>query len=95
MIKSKEEILARFILEFPATDEMTDEKIKHNVYKAMEAYHSQSPSQGLREKMEELWDKYSEHIDDDIDSLQTIAGSTVLTESNFKKLISELTSIQK
>lgn len=39
---------------------------------------------------EELWDKYSYHVDDDIDSLQMVAGSSVLRETGYKKLITEL-----
>lgn len=39
---------------------------------------------------QELWDEFAEYVDDDIDSLSTFAGRTVLTDTNFKKLISRL-----
>ncbi len=38
------------------------------------------------EKAEELWDSYSEHIDSDIDSLQTVAGTTIMRRSQFMKM---------
>lgn len=48
----------------------------------------------IQERSEELWDKYSEHIGEDIDSLQYFAGRIVITESNFRKLIEELKSVK-
>lgn len=37
--------------------------------------------------VDELWDEYSEQIDDDIDSLTRWAGSVVIDKENFKKLM--------
>lgn len=39
---------------------------------------------------EELWDEHSEYIDDNLFSLERVAGSSVLTEQNYKKLINDL-----
>lgn len=39
---------------------------------------------------DELWDEYSEHIDDDIDSLSIVAGSAVMTRESFKKLMDRI-----
>jgi hypothetical protein len=39
---------------------------------------------------EELWDKYSVHLDTDVDSFQSVAGQSLLTRSDFLKLIEEL-----
>lgn len=36
---------------------------------------------------DELWDKYSERIDDDIDSLQIFAGKDVITKQSFFKML--------
>jgi len=41
------------------------------------------------EKSEELFDKFSEHIDDDIDSLANVAGTVILTRRQYEKLIYE------
>jgi hypothetical protein len=41
---------------------------------------------------EELWDKYSVHVDTDVDSFQSVAGQSLLNRSDFLKLISELLS---
>lgn len=35
---------------------------------------------------QEIWDDFSQHIDDDIDSLQTVAGSDVMTKRDFDNL---------
>jgi len=42
-MKSKEEILEKRIIQFPGTDDMSSEKIKENVLKAMEEYALQQP----------------------------------------------------
>lgn len=50
----------------------------------------QSPSTpilGAEEAAEELWDEYSELIDDDISSLETVAGNCIIREHKFKKAI--------
>lgn len=39
---------------------------------------------------DELWYKYSEFIDDDIDSLQRVAGHTVMLRGEFNKMMEEL-----
>lgn len=39
---------------------------------------------------DELWDEYSIHILDDIDSLQQVAGTTVITKPRFRKMINDL-----
>lgn len=39
---------------------------------------------------DELWDEFSEHIDDDIDSLFRVAGGSVLTERQYNKLVAKL-----
>jgi hypothetical protein len=41
-------------------------------------------------KSEEIWDKYSEHIDTDIDSLSNYAGRVVLTREQYDRGILEL-----
>ncbi len=38
-------------------------------------------------KAEELWDEFSEHIDDDIDSLSFYAGTSVIRKIDFMKAI--------
>jgi hypothetical protein len=38
---SKEEMLAKRIIVFPSTDDMTDEDIKHNVFKVMDEHTKQ------------------------------------------------------
>lgn len=38
---------------------------------------------------DEMWDKYSERIDTDIDSLQFFAGRDVMTREQFKKCIED------
>ena len=54
-------------------------------------YLNQQPAQVLSDSgIEELWDKYSEYIDDDIDSLQRIAGQSVVTRNSFIKSIQSL-----
>jgi len=55
------------------------------------ASHSSTVGNSI-ERAEELWDKYSQHIDDDLYSLQTVAGSFILTRSDYIKLITELLS---
>lgn len=39
---------------------------------------------------EELWEKYSERIDTDIDSLQEFAGTDVITKGRFMQFIFDL-----
>lgn len=39
---------------------------------------------------DELWDEFSEHIDDDIDSLSKVAGSSVMTKEGFKKMMEKV-----
>jgi len=39
---------------------------------------------------DEMWDDYSEHIDENIDALQTVAGTTVMRRSQFMKLFEKL-----
>jgi len=46
-------------------------------------------------EMDRLWDKLSESIGDDIDSLQEFAGTTVLTRQNYEQLISEIAKALK
>lgn len=41
---------------------------------------------------EELWDKHSEHIDDNVSSLERVAGTSVLNKWDYNKLIQELKS---
>lgn len=49
-------------------------------------------SKGGELPSDELWDKYSETIGEDINSLQFFSGRTVITSENYKKLISEIIS---
>jgi hypothetical protein len=49
----------------------------------------------LQEKMEELWDKYSEHIDDNSDSFQMVAGNSVIKRNDFFKLLNEFLPLIK
>jgi len=44
------------------------------------------------ERAEELFDKYSEHIEDNIDSFSMVAGSSVVTREQFKKCVIEILS---
>lgn len=39
---------------------------------------------------QELWNEYSEYIDDDIFSLERVAGTSVMTFENFVKLMKKL-----
>lgn len=39
---------------------------------------------------DEMWDDYSEHIDSDIDSLQMVAGTTVMIKSQFMKMFDKM-----
>lgn len=48
----------------------------------------------LIELSEELWDKYSEHIDDNIYSLEQVAGSVIMKRHEFDKLFAELKDLQ-
>jgi hypothetical protein len=48
----------------------------------------------LTAQQEELWDKYSEIIDTDIDSLNYYVGKIILTHENYKKLCNELRTIE-
>jgi len=41
---------------------------------------------------DELWDEYSEYIDDDLDSLQMVAGRSVIKKESFEKMIAKLTA---
>lgn len=41
---------------------------------------------------DELWDRHSETIDTDIDTLQYYAGKVVMTHEKYKKLIAEILS---
>lgn len=41
---------------------------------------------------DELWDECSEYIDDDLFSLERVAGSSVITKSGWLKLIKKLSS---
>lgn len=53
-------------------------------------YLDESPSSGLlgaEEAAEELWDDYSELINDDVSSLETVAGNCIIREHKFKKAI--------
>jgi len=34
---------------------------------------------------EEMWDEYSQYIDDDSDSFQRVAGTSVITKKDFEK----------
>jgi hypothetical protein len=47
-------------------------------------------SKEIQELSEELWDKHAEYIDDGVSSLSDVAGTTVLTQSGFQKLIEDL-----
>lgn len=40
-----------------------------------------------RDRIDALWDKFSETIGDDIDSLQEFAGTTVLTHTAYNELM--------
>lgn len=40
-------------------------------------------------EMYRMWDKYSESIGTDIDSLHEFAGTTVLTHESYKQLVAE------
>lgn len=40
------------------------------------------------EDIDTLWDKHSEHIGEDIDSLQSIAGTSIMKKQEFKKSLS-------
>lgn len=44
----------------------------------------------LEEITEELWDDFSWLVDDDIDSLQMVAGTSVMKESDFKRAVKQL-----
>ncbi|MES2382339.1 MAG: hypothetical protein V4538_14935 [Bacteroidota bacterium] len=44
----------------------------------------------IKEKAEELWDEYSEYMDDDLDSCQRFAGQSIMTKRQFEKLIASL-----
>lgn len=48
-----------------------------------------------QEIAEELWDKYSEHIDDDISSLETVAGSSVIKRQQFIDSINDVISKER
>ncbi len=39
---------------------------------------------------EDLWDKYSQHVDDTLDSFQAVAGQSLITRADFMKAVSEL-----
>lgn len=49
----------------------------------------ESPSAPLADA-DELWDEFSEHIDDDIFSLETVAGSTVMRKNDFYKMMEKI-----
>jgi hypothetical protein len=49
-----------------------------------------SQQAGAKLDADELWDEYSEHVDDDIDSLQNVAGCSVVTRRQFNKLIAKI-----
>lgn len=50
-----------------------------------------SPVEGKPEEMaEELFDKYSEYIDDTLDALSMVAGRSIVTREQFKKCIIEI-----
>jgi hypothetical protein len=51
---------------------------------------TEQKQEDLIEISEELWDKHSEHIDDDLSSLEQVAGSSVLSRRDYDKLILEL-----
>ena len=58
-------------------------------------FHQQSELErrlSFREEANELWDKYSHCIDNNIDSIKTIVGATIITKSDFNKLIAELSA---
>jgi hypothetical protein len=44
---------------------------------------------------DELWDEFSEHIDTDIDSASTVAGSSVMTKQGFKKMMEKIQQAKK
>ena len=44
----------------------------------------------LKEKSEELFDVYSEYIDDSSEGLQKVGGTSVLSKRDFDRLIKEL-----
>lgn len=41
----------------------------------------------MKDLAQELWDEYSTHIDDDISSLETVAGSAVMKRDDFFKMM--------
>lgn len=54
---------------------------------------SPSSNTGQKTDPQELWDKYSERIDEDIDSLNIFAGRDVITKESFMKFLSETKSL--
>lgn len=47
------------------------------------------PDEAGKVKAEEIWDEFSEYMNDDLDSCQTFAGTTIMTKSSFMKAISK------
>ena len=50
-------------------------------------------SNKIQENLEELWDSHSIYIDDNLFSLQQVADQSVLTRSQFDKLVTDLITL--
>ncbi len=52
----------------------------------LHAYYFQRQIERFKLSEDELWDDFSEYIGEDIDSLNVIAGTSVITKGMFKKM---------
>jgi hypothetical protein len=63
-------------------EKLKTEQAKYNIVKPV-VMRSLPPA-------DEMWDEYSEHIDDDIFSLEKVAGTTVMLKSQFMKMFKRM-----
>jgi len=80
-----------FILANPFDVHIVEQKAKQ----ILEALAKLSSMPLEEDDAEEIWDKYSRHIGDDIDSLQQVAGSVVMTERDFSEMTAKYFLILK
>lgn len=88
----KEECLKALQCLYLEVDSSIADDLKQKVLSALQESENSTASKKKKApsfSADELWDYYSEHIDDDIGSLQMVAGTTVMLKDQFMKMFSE------
>lgn len=86
----REECLKALQCLYLEVDPSIADDLKQKVLSALqEAENSTANKETSPFPADELWDNYSEHVDDDIHSFQSVAGTTVMLKNQFLKMFNE------